>query len=149
MKETSLIKPSMDVFLTSDAARMLAAVRRLVPKKGGRGFLLGHRRGNRVYVEAVLPSPSSAWPSLRSFYEMDAGLGRKIVGFFLIGAPAAARAPLLRPFGTGKVLVEIPLPGGKKRPPAGSLIDYHDRFLFKKIRVVVERPVGRPEGKRP
>lgn len=75
--------------------------------------------------------------------------GGKSSVFFLIGAPAAARAPLLRPFGTGKVLVEIPPPGGKKRPPAGSLIDYRDRFLFKKIRVVVERPAGRKEEKRP
>ncbi len=132
----------MDVFLTADAARTLEAVHRLVPRKGSRGFLLGHRRGDRVYIEGVLPSPSPAWPSLKAFYDLDADLGGKIVGFFLVGSSPAARQPLLKPFGTGKVLIESPAAGGgRKRVVSGAVIDYRDRFEFRKIPVVVERPV--------
>lgn len=132
---------SMDVFLTADASRTLEAVRRLAPQKGSRGFLLGHRRGDRVYIESVFPSPSPAWPSLKAFYDLDADLGGKIVGFFLVGSSPAARNPLLKPFGTGKVLIESPIGGGRKRAVAGAVIDYRDRFEFRKIPVVVERPV--------
>jgi hypothetical protein len=131
----------MDVFLTVDAARMLRAVRRLASARGSRGFLLGHRRGDRVYVESVLPSPSSAWPSLKAFYALDAELGGKIIGFFIVGSSPVSRKPLLRPFGMGKVLIESPAGSGGKRAARGTLIDYRDRFKFRKIPVIVERPV--------
>jgi len=132
---------SMDVFITAEAARTFGAVRNLAPEKGSRGFLLGHRRGDRVYVESVLPSPASAWPSLKAFYDLDADLGAKIIGFFIIGSSPAARKPLLRPFGTGKVLIESPAGAGKKRAVRGAMIDYRDRFEFRNIPVIVERPV--------
>ncbi|MCX6567074.1 MAG: hypothetical protein NTW38_11765 [Candidatus Aminicenantes bacterium] len=131
----------MDIFLTADAARTLEAVRRLPPVKGSRGFLLGHRRGDRFYIESILPSPSSAWPSLKAFYELDTDLGGKIIGFFIVGSSPAVRMPLLKPFGTGKVLIEIPAGGGGKRAARGALIDYRDRFEFRKIPVIIEDPV--------
>ena len=131
----------MDIFLTADAARTLRAVRRLAPVKGSRGFLLGHRRGDRFYVESILPSPSAAWPSLKAFYDLDAELGGKIIGFFIVGSSPASRKPLLRPFGTGKVLIESPAKGGGKQAIHGAVIDYRDRFEFRKIPVIVERPV--------
>jgi len=139
----------MDAFLTVDAARTLGAVRLLASGKGSRGFLLGHRRGDRVYIESILPSPSSAWPSLKAFYNLDADLGGNIIGFFIVGPSAAARKPLLRPFGTGKVLLEIPPAGKGKRTFGGLVIDYRDRFEFRKIPVVVERPARLSEGRRP
>ena len=130
----------MDIFLTAGAFRTLGAVRRIAPAGGSRGFLLGHRRGDRVYVESVLPSPSPAWPSLEAFYELDADLGKKIIGFFLSGPAGTAGKSLLQPFGVGKVLVEISGPKGKKTRVSGAEIDYDGRFAFRKIPVIVERP---------
>ncbi len=130
----------MDVFLTAGAFQTLGAVRRIAPAGGSRGFLLGHRRGDRVYVESVLPSPSPAWPSLKDFYDLDADLGKKIIGFYLIGPAGTAGKSLLQPFGAGKVLVEISGPEGKKMRVSGAEIDYDGRFAFRKIPVIVERP---------
>jgi len=130
----------MDAYLTADAVRTLGAVRRLARASSARGFLLGHRRGDRIYVESALPSPVNKWPSLDSFYELDAELGGKIIGFFIFRAAAAARKPLLQPFGTGKVLIEIGTRGGSKADFRGALIDYRDRFEFQVISVIAERP---------
>jgi hypothetical protein len=132
----------MDIFLTADAVRTLQAVRRLEPAKGCRGFLLGHRRGDRVYVENALVSPSAGWPSLKAFYELDADLGGKIIGFFVFGSTAAARKALLQPFGMGKVLVEYVAGEGRKHKVnfRGNLIDYSDRFEFHPLPVIAERP---------
>jgi len=130
----------MDVYLTGEAFLTLAALRRLAAVKGTRGFLLGHRRGDRVYIESVLPSPAPAWPDLKSFYDLDAGLDRGIFGFFLFGPSPSARKALLQPFGTGKVLIEISGRRGKKPILSASVIDYRDRFVFRKIALVVERP---------
>ncbi len=131
----------MDIFLTAGAFQTLGAVRRIAPAGGSRGFLLGHRRGDRVYVESILPSPSPAWPTLEAFYGLDADLGKKIIGFYLCGTARTAGKALLRPFGTGKVLVEISGPEGKNPRVSGAEIDYDGRFLFRKIPVVLERPV--------
>jgi hypothetical protein len=130
----------MDIYLTSDAVRTLRAVRRLVPAGGGRGFLLGHRRGDRFYVENALPSPAAGWPSLKSFYDLDADLGGKIIGFFVIGPSGAARKRLLQPFGTGKILIESPARGGPKAGFRGAMIDYLGRFAFRPLPVIAERP---------
>jgi hypothetical protein len=134
--------PAMDIFLTADGFRTLGAVRRLAPAGGSRGFLLGHRRGNRMYVEKALPSPRPAWPSLESFYALDAEMGKKIIGFYVFRPSALARKPLLRPFGTGKILVEISGPSGKKPSLAGAVIEYDGRFLLRKIPLIVEAPAG-------
>lgn len=131
----------MDVFLTEGAARTLEAVRRITPASGSRGFLLGHRRGDRVYVESAMPSPRPTWPDLESFYALDTGLGKKIIGFFVCRPSASARRALLQPFGMGKVLVEIPGAAGKKPVLSASWIDYDGRFLFRKIPAVIERPL--------
>ena len=132
----------MDIFLTADAVRTLQAIRRLEPAKGGRGFLLGHRRGDRIYVENAIVSPSAGWPSLKAFYELDADLGGKIIGFFVFGSAAAARKALLQPFGMGKVLVERAAGEGRKQKTdfRGTLIDYSDRFEFRPVPVIAERP---------
>ena len=131
----------MDVFITTEAARTLGASRLLAPSRGALGFLLGHRRGDRVYVESALPSPSPEWPSLKAFYELDTDLERKIIGFFILGSRPALRRTLLQPFGTGKILVEFPVRKKGKAVPAASVIDYRDRFVFRKIPVLVEHPV--------
>jgi hypothetical protein len=135
----------MDVYLAADAVRTLQAVHLLSPGGKNRGFLLGHRRGERIYVENAILSPSPAWPSLQTYYRLEAGLQGKIIGFFLKGSDPASRKNLLQPFGVGKVLIEIRGRGG--RPPAfrGSMIDYEDRFLFRAISVIVETPAGTKE----
>lgn len=127
----------MDIYLTADAVRMLRAVRRLAP---ARGFLLGHRRGDRIYVESALPCPSGRWPSLKSFYAMDADLNGKTVGFFLAGTAASARLALLRPFGTGKILVETGARNGRKADFRGAMIDYGKRFAFHRLPVIADPP---------
>lgn len=133
---------SMDIFIAADAVRTLSAVIRIAPAKGSRGFLLGHRRGDRIYIENILPCPSPAWPSLEAFYEMDSALGKKTFGFFIRGSSLSARKALLQPFGTGKVIVEISGPAGKDTVFKAAMIDYNGRFVFRKIPVVLECPAS-------
>jgi hypothetical protein len=139
----------MDIYLTADAVRGLEAARLLAPAGKARGFLLGHRRGARFIIESTLASPSGRWPSLRTLLDLDAEVGGKIVGFFLLGSSGASRKELLRPIGVGKVLIE--LRGRTDRRPVfgGRLIDYEDRFMFRPIPVRAETPALRGKDARP
>jgi len=131
----------MDIYLIADAVQALHAFGRLTSGKGSRGFLLGHRRGDRFFIESILPSPSAAWPSLQEFYRLDRDVSGKIIGFFILGsATAAARESLLKPFGVGKILIEPGARSGTKTIFRGAIIDYETRFEFRSIPVIVETP---------
>jgi len=126
----------MDIYLTAEAVRSLGAARLLTPAGESRGFLLGHRRGDRFIVENILSSPAGRWPGLKILLQLDADLGGKIVGFFTVGSASTDRAELLQPFGVGKILVE----GTGKTAFHGKLIDYEEGFRFRPVTIRAESP---------
>ena len=130
----------MDIYLIADAVQNLRAFGRLASVKGNLGFLLGHRRSDRFFIESVLPSPSATWPSLQEFYKLDRDVSGKIIGFFIIGSAPTPRKTLLQPFGAGRVLIEINARSGTKTIFRGAAIDYETRFKFRPIPVIVETP---------
>ena len=135
----------MDAYLTAETVRTLQAARIFSGRGKGRGFLLGHRRGSRIFVESVYFSPSASWPSLKDFYRLDDHFEGKIVGFFLEKTAPADRKLLLQPYGVGKILIEgRPT---RKRAPAyrGFLIDFENRFVMRTIPVIAENPSGNEE----
>ncbi len=62
----------MDAYLTSEARRLLEAFALL---GGGRGYLIGHRRGPRFFVESLVPMAGG-----RSFSGADLGHLERVLG---------------------------------------------------------------------
>jgi len=130
----------MDIYLAAEAVRSLGAVSLLSPAGESRGFLLGHRRGNRFIVENIFSSPAKRWPSLKTLLRLDAEVGGKIIGFFILGAAGPDRMKLLQPIGVGKILIEGRDGRGKRNLFQGKLIDYEEGFRFRPLPVRTEDP---------
>ncbi len=130
----------MDIYLTAEAVRSLGTARWLAPAGESKGVLLGHRRGNRFIVENVLSSPARRWPSLKTLLRLDAEVGGKIIGFFILGSAGLDRTKLLQPIGVGKILIEGRDGRGKRNHFQGKLIDYEEGFRFRPIPVRAEGP---------
>ena len=135
----------MDVYLTGDARQSFEALRRLAPGKKALGFLLGHKRGNRIFVERVFASPRRSWPPLEELYALDRLFDGKITGFFAFGPDERIKRRLLAPFAVGKAFLEIlhARAGGQMKMLAW-VIDFDGRFMFVRLPLFKE-PAG-PTG---
>ena len=94
----------MDAYLTEEARRFVEALGLL---GGGRGYLIGHRRGPRFFVESLVPTAASRPFSGADLRSLERVLGAAAIGFFAVGpGRAAAKKETLRPFGCGKLFLE-------------------------------------------
>jgi hypothetical protein len=140
----------MDAYLGREALKALEALRRLAPRRATLGFLLGHTRGHRFFVENIFPAPSRAWPSLDEFYGLDRLFEGRIIGFFAFRQDEKIKRHLLAPFAVGKAYLEISpsrVPG--KIRAAASVVDFDGRFRFVRLPLRAERAAsprlrGRP-----
>lgn len=140
----------MDLYLTRDALRTFEALRRMAPKAKTIGFLLGHTRANRFFVESVFAAPLREWPPLEEYYSLNSLWEGRIVGFFAFAPDAKVKRPLLAPFAVGKAFLEIAL--GRKAGTAlefqASAVDYDGRIKFIRLPLLKERG-GAKRGGRP
>lgn len=124
----------MDVYLTSDADRSLRAIA-LIAAASVHGYLIGHRRGPRYYVESVVPSVGSRGFSYTDVQRLDRIFGGRTIGFFVIGGSAKARSLGAGPFACGRLVLEA------KRGPGPGLrfkafaVDYERGFVLSPVPV--------------
>jgi len=139
----------MDVFLTCEALQTTEALRRLAPGKKIIGFLLGHKRGNRFFVEKIFVVPRRSWPPLDEFYDLNRLFEGKIIGFFAFGPDERIKRRLLAPFAVGKAFLEIlPARAGGQMKMSAWVIDFDGRFTFVRLPLFKE-PAGPAGGGRP
>lgn len=125
----------MDAFLTTDALRMLQTVALLAGSGRPAGVLLGHVRGGRFWVEAIVAGEKSKASSLEVHIRLDDLDPGRVIGFFDFSPTAAGRRAFARPQACGKLLLAV------KRAPNGGLgfkgyqIDYNGRFVFLPVAV--------------
>ncbi len=124
----------MDAYLAPEARQALKALGSLSVKPGLSGFLIGHKRGHRFFVEKIFPLPRGFRPSLAHYHDLNLLLNGKIIGFFAFPADAGFKRRLLQPFACGKLFLEVR--SGKR----GTLhfkslvIEYDDRFYAAPIK---------------
>jgi hypothetical protein len=131
----------VDVFLTDDAERSLKALF-FLSESGQCGYLIGHRRGPRVYVEAVIPAGKGHAFAVEQFHFLDDLYDGRTVGFFFLGGCRSAENRVLQPFGFGKVVLKA-RSGGRRTPALKAFIIEHDgRFTLSPI-PLASSPEGR------
>jgi len=125
----------MDAYLAEEAHQALRALGSLSAKPGLSGFLIGHKRGRRFFVEKIFPLPKGFRPTLENYRGLNRLLDDKIIGFFALPADAKQRQRLLQPFACGKLFlgVRVNKKGGLRLDP--YLVDYGDRFFAASIKL--------------
>lgn len=136
----------MDAYLSEEALGRLKACLLLAGRSAAAGFLLGHKRGHRVFVESVFPTSRGFFSSPQKFREADAALGGKVVGFFFSGKNSGHERTLLQPIAMGKLYLEILSFSKDKVEILSSLIDFDGEFMFMPLKLKV--PAARKSRKR-
>jgi len=131
----------VDVFLMDDAERSLRALS-LLSESGQCGYLIGHRRGLRVYVESVIPAGKGHAFTVEQFHLLDDIYDGRAVGFFFFGGGRSAKNRVLQPFAYGKIVLEV-RPGGRRKPALKAFsVEYKGRFTLLPV-PLASSPEGR------
>jgi hypothetical protein len=119
----------MDAFITREAAADIDALGILRTGPGAWGFLVGHKRGRRVFVERLFPAGSGAVPPpAERLDELDRRLAGRIVGLFAVRPGAAWKKAVLEPHFYGRLFLDLRL--SKKGPCARPYVVEFDRRFF-------------------
>jgi len=131
----------VDVFLTDDAERSLKVLS-LLSESGQSGYLIGHRRGPRVYVEAVIPAGKDHAFPVERLHLLDNIYDGRTVGFFFIRGGRRPESRILQPFGYGKIVLKV-LPGGRRTLALRAFsVEYDGRFTLSPV-PLASSPEGR------
>lgn len=128
----------MEAFLVQQAFREIKALSLSPSKKIQAGFLLGHSRGPRIYIEKIWPSNSGFKQAAKIYWQLEKTLGQEIVGFFLFPALNRAWPSILKPFACGKILMEINLKEDGSFSFNCSMIDFRHTFCLVPCPLLVE-----------
>jgi hypothetical protein len=125
----------MDAYLAAEAHQALIALGSLSAKPDLSGFLIGHKRGHRFFVEKIFPLPKGYRPTLEHYHGLNRLLDGKIIGFFAFPAHAQHRQRLLQPFACGKLFLGVRLNKRGILNFQSLVIDYDDRFFAAPIKL--------------
>ncbi len=129
----------MSVFLTTASLKALRAIAALSPTEKPAGFLFGHVRGGRYFVENAVAGAGDDWPEHETYDRLDIIEPGRIIGFFVFSRSAAERRRIGKPHACGKIVLAV----AKKRDGGldfeGFRIDYTGRFVFDPLPVVEEK----------
>jgi hypothetical protein len=129
----------VDVFLTAASLKNLRAIAALSPAGKPAGFLLGHVRGGRYFVENAIAADGSDWAEHETYDRLESIEPGRIIGFFTFSRSAAERRRIGKPHACGKAVLTV----SKKRDGLlefdGFRVDYTGRFVFDPLPVVREK----------
>ena len=129
----------MDVFLTTASLKALRAIAALSPTGKPAGFLLGHIRGGRYFVENAIAGAGGDWAEHETYDRLDVIEPGRIIGFFVFSRSAAERRKIGKPHACGKVVLAAAKKRDGKLEFEGFRIDYTGRFVFDPLPVVKEK----------
>jgi hypothetical protein len=125
----------MDAYLSREAYQSLTALWFISSSSIPDGFLIGHKRGHRFFVEKILPSLEGFFPSLEKYQELDNLFEGKILGFFSFRPNKTKIKKILAPFAYRKLFLEINLNTQKEMTAKPYIIDRDKEFLLLPIKL--------------
>lgn len=125
----------MDAYLSEETYQSLAALILISSRSSSDGFLIGHKRGHRFFVEKIFPSTPGFFPSLKKYHELDQLFNGKLLGFFSFNPDEKKIKKILAPFACGKLFLEISSNQQKKMTIKSYVIDYENEFLLLPVKL--------------
>ncbi len=95
----------MDVYLSQEAFQSVQAHKLVTGRRTMSGFLVGHKRGQRFFVENAFPSPAGDFLSAGRFRTLDRLFEGKTLGFYSSSSSAKALTRFLQPTFYGKLVL--------------------------------------------
>ncbi|MGB2906401.1 MAG: hypothetical protein WBB73_04830 [Candidatus Aminicenantaceae bacterium] len=123
----------MDVYLSRQALLQMEAL--AVISDEGEGILLGHKQGQRCFVENILPAQGvfSAVPErLRRLQDL---LQDSFLGFFSLDSKEVKIGAVMGPASVGKVFLDIHSRPEKKPSFSASVIEYDGTFRLLPVKI--------------
>ena len=123
----------MDVQITPEARREIEALRILRPRSSAWGFLVGHKRGPRFFVEKVFPAAgAAAAPSEPLIATIDTVWPGRVIGLFAVRPAPEFRKALLGPVLYGKLFLRLgPIPGKSSLRP--FVVEFDRKFFLQPV----------------
>ncbi len=125
----------MDAYLSREAYQSLTALWLVSPNSIPDGFLIGHKRGHRFFVEKIFPSLEGFFPCLEKYKELDEFFEEKILGFFTFRPDEKKIKKILAPFAYRKLFLEINHNSQKEMTIKPYIIDRDKEFLLVPIKL--------------
>lgn len=125
----------MDAYLSQEAFKSLSALSLISSSSNSDGFLIGHKRGHRFFVEKIFSSVNGFFPSLKKYHELDQFYDGKLIGFFSFKPEKIKIKKILAPFACGKLFLELSLSQRNKMRIKSYIIDYKDEFFIFPIKL--------------
>jgi hypothetical protein len=129
----------VDIFLTAASLKALRAIAALSLSGKPAGFLFGHVRGGRYFVENALAAEENGWAEDDPYDRLDAIEPGRIIGFFVFSRSAAERRKIGKPHACGKAVLTVAQKTGGFLDFQGFHIDFTGRFVFDPIPVIKEK----------
>jgi hypothetical protein len=124
---------AMDVYLTCQAMLQLEALD--VMAAGKDGILSGHKRGQRFFVQHILPAEGSLSLSSERLRRLQDLLQDSFLGFFSFDPGDSREQREWGPNHMGKVFLEIDSRPGSKPRFRASVIDFDGTFRLLPVKV--------------
>jgi hypothetical protein len=129
----------MDAYLSGEARQSLEALCLIHPSSIPDGLLIGHKRGQRFFVERIVSSMKGFFPSLKKYNEMDKLFDGKLIGFYSYSIDENKMKKILAPFAFGKLFLEISLNPQKKMTIQSFVIDHEKKFILLPVKLNVSK----------
>lgn len=123
----------MDAYVSANARQFLKA--QIIMGVRTDGFLLGHKRGHRLFVEEILPTQRGFFPSLEKYTSLNTFLNDKIIGFFSFNPDDRTTRKILAPFAQGKLFLDITPRDGQKLDIKSYTIDFDEGFYLSPLKL--------------
>jgi len=123
----------MDAYLSREAYHFLMGLNLVASKANRDGLLLGHKRGQRFFVEKILPTQKGFYSSFENYLAADTLLGGKLVGFFSFNSDEKKIKKILLPFAFGQLFLDIYLDKKNKLTIKSFIIDYEKDFFLSPV----------------
>ena len=123
----------MDAYISAEARQFLQA--QIIMGARIDGFLLGHKRGRRLFVEEILPTQKGFFPSYEKYAALNTHLNDRIIGFFSFNPEENTTQKILAPFAQGKLFLDITPRDGDKLDIESYIVDFDERFYLSPIKL--------------
>jgi hypothetical protein len=133
----------MDVSFSQEAVQSMMAHFCGAGRKTMSGFLFGHKRGQRFYVEKAYPSSGVAFSVPERCRALDRLSEGKMIGFYSSSSSSKSLAGFLQPAFFGKLVLRAEVGSGARLSLKPHVVEFDKSFYFLPISLC-----SRPKGKK-
>jgi len=123
----------MNALISQEAFQAFKALSLISANYKPEGLLIGHKRGQSLFVEKIFPTLSGFFTSLENYQEFDRLFQEKIIGFFSFKRDERKFKKILVPFACGKLFLKLACGRKKTVSIKPFVIDYEKKFFLKPI----------------